>query len=135
MNETDNLWAQLFQDEPVNEVSLQNLKMGVMTQILASPIDFQAKILMAQRRKWGIALLAVLLATGLSFFGLIWFEGDWLLRLISHAPGWFLQQGKLLSQLIVGFEYLRQQYVWSFLGIASAWVLFDGIRHKMLVEE
>lgn len=135
MNEMDNLWVQLFQDEPLNEASLQNLKTGVMTQILAHPIDFQAKILMAQRRKWGAVLLAVLLAAGLGVFSLIWFKGEWLLSLIRYAPGWILQQEKLLSQLIIGFEYLWQLYAWPFLGMAIAWVLFDGIRHKMLVRE
>lgn len=135
MNGTDTMWTQLFQEKPINEASLGNLKTGVMTQVLASPIDFQAKILVAQRRKWGVFLLVVLLAAGLGSFGLIWFEGEWLLSLISHAPEWFRQQGRLLSQLILGLEYLWQQYVWPFVGIAFAWVLFDGIRHKMQVKE
>jgi hypothetical protein len=111
------------------------MKKGVMTQVLANPIDFYSKLLMAQRRKWGTVLLAVLLIAGLSAFGLIWFKGEWLLSLIPQAQGWLLEQKKLLIQLFIGLEYLWQLYVWPFLGIAIAWVLFDGIRHKMLVRE
>ncbi|AHF08393.1 hypothetical protein [Desulfitobacterium metallireducens] len=135
MNEMDNLWAQLFQEEPLCEASLQNLKTGVMAQILDHPIDFQAKILMAQRRKWGAVLLAALVVAGLGVFSLLWFQGEWLLSMIGYVPGWLLQQGKLFSQLIIGVEYLWQLYVWPFLGVAIAWVLFDGIRNKMLIRE
>lgn len=135
MNETDNLWNQLFQEEPVNDASLQSMKKGVMTQVLANPIDFYSKLLMAQRRKWGTVLLVVLLIAGLSAFGLIWFKGEWLLSFIPQAREWLFEQEKLLSQLIIGLEFLWQLYVWPFLGIAIAWVLFDGIRHKMLVRD
>lgn len=135
MNETDNLWNQLFQEEPVNDASLQSMKKEVMTQVLANPIDFYSKLLMAQRRKWGTVLLVVLLIAGLSAFGLIWFKGEWLLSFIPQAQGWLFEQEKLLSQLIIGLEYLWQLYVWPFLGISIAWVLFDGIRHKMLVRD
>lgn len=135
MNEMENLWAQLFQEEPICEASLQNVKTGVMTQILDHPIDFQAKILMAQRRKWGAVLLAALMVAGLGVFSLLWFQGEWFLSMIGYVLGWLLQQGKLFSQLIIGVEYLWQLYVWPFLGVAIAWVLFDGIRNKMLIRE
>lgn len=135
MRETDNLWTQLFQDEPIKEISLRNLQTGVMSQILANPIDFQAKILMAQRRKWGLALLIVLFAAGFGLFGLIWFGGDWLFNVMRLALEEFQQKWILLSRLKLGLEFLWQQYVWSVMGFALVWVLFDGMRHKMLVKD
>lgn len=135
MRETDNLWTQLFQDEPIKEISLRNLQTGVMSQILANPIDFQAKILMAQRRKWGLALLIVLFIAGLGLFGLVWFGGDWLFNVMRLALEGFQQKWILFSRIKLGLEFLWQQYVWSVMGFASVWVLFDGIRHKMLVKD
>lgn len=135
MRETDNLWTQLFQDEPIKEISLRNLQTGVMSQILANPIDFQAKILMAQRRKWGLALLIVLFAAGFGLFGLIWFGGDWLFNVMRLALEGFQQKWILLSRIKLGLEFLWQQYVWSVMGFALVWVLFDGMRHKMLVKD
>lgn len=134
MNKTDPILAQIFKEEPIKAASLQSLENGVMAQILAHPIDFQAKLLTAQRRKWGALLLAVMLIAGLGAFSLIWFKGEWLLSLMTFAPGWLFQQVKLLSQLMVGIEYLWQMYVWQFLGIAISWVLFDGIRHKLSIK-
>lgn len=135
MRETDNLWTQLFQDEPIKEISLRNLQTGVMSQILANPIDFQAKILMAQRRKWGLALLVVLFTAGFGLFGLVWFGGDWLFNVMRLALEGFQQKWILLSRIKLGLEFLWQQYVWSVMGFALVWVLFDGMRHKMLVKD
>lgn len=135
MNKTDLLWGQIFEEEPINAASLQSLKNGVMAQIFAHPTDFQTKLLIAQRRKWGAILLAVLMIVGLGVFSLIWFKGEWLLSLVIYAPGRLFEQGKRLSQLMIGIEFLWQIYVWPFLGIAISWVLFDGIRHKMAIKE
>ncbi|WP_425805324.1 hypothetical protein ACHOLT_01585 [Desulfitobacterium sp. Sab5] len=134
MQEMDML-NRLFRDEPINEDSLQQMKMGIMNQILAKPMDFQAKILRTQRRKWGLLLLALFLFAGIGFFSLIWFEGNWLVREYINILSAFMEDVKAFGRLRVGLELLWQQYVWSFLGIAFSWVLFDGIHHKMFIKD
>ena len=134
MQEKD-MWNPLFQDEPMSEDFLQQMKMGIMDQILAKPIDFQAVILRTQRRKLGLLLLALVLITGLSYFSLIWFKGNWFINELNDTYSWFFQYVRVFSHLRIGLELLWQQYVWSFLAIAFSWVLFDGIYHKMSIKD
>lgn len=134
MQEKD-MWSPLFQDEPISEDFLQQMKMGIMDQILAKPIDFQTVILRTQRRKLGLLLLALLMVTGLGYFSLILFKGNWFFNELNDIFSWFWQYVRVFSHLRIGLELLWQQYVWSFLAIAFSWVLLDGIYHKMSIKD
>lgn len=152
MNEMDDILTQLFQDKPVAQESLGTLRKGIMDQILSAPIDFQERILMAQRRKWGYVLLGILSAFSLTFFLITWFAGPWLqkgLNLVSswlmiNVPAlgvfangweWLVEKWVLLTRLKIGLELLWNQYAFSIMGILLVWVLFDGMREKMSLRE
>ncbi len=59
MNGTENLWDQLFQDKPVPEARLANLRLNVMRQIAEQPQDFQGQALLAARKCWGMILVGL----------------------------------------------------------------------------
>ncbi len=152
MNEMDDMLTQLFQDKPIPQESLGKLRMGVMDQILSAPIDFQERISIAQRRKWGYVFLGILSTFSLSFFLLTWFAGPWLQKgliqistwIVTYVPalgvfikGWEWLVGKwvLLTHLRIGLELLWNQYAFSVMGILLVWVLFDGMRDKLILRE
>lgn len=147
MKEMDDLLKSVFQDKPIAQEPLQGMQARIMEQILASPVDFQEKLLVRQRRKWGTIFLSGLFALSLSIFLINWFLGPWLggglklfvLWLAAHIPmlawlqnrwDWFLDTLTILSNLKIGYQFLWQQYGLAVMGILSSWVLFEGIRDK-----
>lgn len=152
MNEMDDMLTQLFQDKPIAQESLGQLRMGVMDQILSAPIDFQERISVAQRRKWGYVFLGILSMFSLSFFLLAWFAGPWLQSglsqlstwIVTYVPAlgvfakgweWLVEKWLLLTHLRIGLELLWNQYAFSIMGILLVWVLFDGMRDKLILRE
>lgn len=152
MNEMDDMLSQLFQDKPIAQESLRSMRKGVMDQILSVPINFQEKLLVAQRRKWGFVLLGVLSILSLSFFLLTWFAGPWLQKglslvspwIMTNVPAlgvfvngweWIVEKWVLLTQLKIGLEFLWHQYAISIMGVMFAWVLFEGMHDKMILRE
>jgi hypothetical protein len=152
MNEMENILTQLFQDKPIAGEALQSIRQGVMSQILASPVDFRQKVLVAQRRKWGIFFLGILSALSLGYFLLISLAGSWLDKVFAYANAWIAKilpaggflasqwewlNGKweTLGNMRIGLELLWQQYSYSIIGILFAWVLFEGLRDKIVLKE
>ncbi|HWQ89054.1 MAG TPA: hypothetical protein VN374_03680 [Desulfitobacteriaceae bacterium] len=87
MSGTENLWDQIFQDKPVSEARLANLRLNVMRQITEHPQDFQGQLLLAARKRWGMILVGLFAFGGLlaPFFVLI--NGYFLAELIKYAAG------------------------------------------------
>lgn len=152
MNEMDDMLTQLFRDKPIDQESLGKLRMGVMDQILAAPMDFQERISIAQRRKWGYVFLGILSTFSLSFFLLTWFAGPWLQKglsqistwIVAYLPvlgvfakgwEWLVEKWVFLTHLRIGLELLWNQYAFSIMGILLVWVLFDGMRDKLILRE
>jgi hypothetical protein len=148
----DDMLTQLFRDKPIDQESLGKLRMGVMDQILAAPLDFQERISIAQRRKWGYVFLGILSTFSLSFFLLTWFAGPWLQKglsqlstwIVTYVPvlgvfangwEWLVEKWILLTHLRIGLELLWNQYAFSIMGILLVWVLFDGMRDKLILRE
>jgi hypothetical protein len=152
MNGMEDMLNQLFRDKPIAQESLWSMRDGIMDQILSNPVNFQEKILIAQRRKWGIILLGVLSFLGTGLFLLTWLAGDWLKNglgqitawILTNVPGlgvfvegwkWFVEKWILLTHLKTGIELLWQQYAYSIMGIILVWVVFEGMRGKMMFKE
>ena len=152
MDEMENILTQLFQDKPIPGDALQGMRQGVMSQILASPMDFREKLLVAQRRKWGMIFLGILSVLSLGYFLLITLAGSWLDKAFSYTSVWIARilpaggflanqwewlNGKweALGSLSIGLELLWQQYSYSIIGILFAWVLFEGLRDKIVLKE
>ena len=152
MNEMDDMLTQLFRDKPIAPDALLTMRKGVMDQILSAPIDFQEKLSIAQRRKWGFVFLGVLSLLSLSIFLVMWLAGPWLQKglslvsswVVTNVPAlvafvsgweWFAEKWVALTHLIIGLEFFWNQYAFSIMGILLVWVLFDGMREKMSLRE
>lgn len=152
MNEMDDMLTQLFRDKPIAQESLLTMRKGVMDQILSAPIDFQEKLSIAQRRKWGFVFLGVLSLLSVSFFLVTWFAGPWLQQglslvsswIVTNVPAlvvfvngweWLVEKWVVLTHLIIGLEFFWNQYAFSIMGILLVWVLFDETREKMSLRE
>jgi hypothetical protein len=152
MNQIDDMLTQLFHDKPIAQESLLKLHNGVMDQILAVPIDFKEKTLLAQRRKWGFILLSILTSFGLGLLLLTWLAGPWFETELTMAVAWIItnipeldkysggfewlsEKWTILSHLMTGVKYIWQQYAISIMGIILVWVMFEGIRAKQFLRE
>lgn len=152
MNEMDDMLSQLFQDKVIAQDSLLTMRKGVMDRILSAPIDFQEKLLIAQRRKWGFVFLGLLSLLSLSVFLITWFAGPWLQKglsliftwIVTNVPAlvvfmkgweWWVEKWVVLTHLKIGLEFFWNQYAFSIMGILLVWVLFDGMRDKMSLRE
>ncbi len=84
MSETENILSQLFQDKPIPEARLENLKLNVMNRILECPMDFQGQLLLATRRRWGIILLGLIMLSGLGITLLVYLKGSLLVEILEN---------------------------------------------------
>ncbi|WP_019849435.1 hypothetical protein [Desulfitobacterium sp. PCE1] len=149
MKEMDDILKSVFHDKPIAQEPLQGMRMRIMDQILAAPVDFREKRLAMQRRKWGIIFLSAFFVLSLSLFLINWFLGSWLggglntlvLWLTANIPilAWFQDRWvwlfdtlTILSNLKLGYQFLWQQYGLAVMGILFSWVLFEGIRDNKL---
>lgn len=139
MEERNDLWTQLFKDQPVPEGMLLNLQTRIMNQVRAEPVDFQQEIVIARRRRWGLLLVGSLLVIGAVFFMLIWWQGnvmeeavkDSIWRIAGLVPDfgfknlWQVIWPKIvmLDQLQLGIAYIWQEYASPFLGLTTLIVL------------
>ncbi|HEY8875342.1 MAG TPA: hypothetical protein VIM32_01540 [Desulfosporosinus sp.] len=143
MKETDKaLWTQLFQDKPIPSNVLDRFQTQLMSQIMAHPVDFKEEIRLAKRRKWGIGLAICLLAAGLAFGVLIWFERNMVLQWLNVL--WVVLSGLsfvsalqqiatrivenmlLFRELQTGLSLLWGVVSWPILGVLSVLVVFRG---------
>lgn len=148
MKEMDEMLKQIFQDKPIAQESLQRMNVGLMHQILANPVDFQEKRLVAQRRKAGFIFLGSVIVLSVGFFLFNWFFGPWLgeglsnlaLWLVANVPilgwfqdrwDWFFDTITILFNIKLGYQVLWGQYGLAIMGILFSWVLFEGIRDKL----
>lgn len=152
MKEMDNMITQLFQDKPIAQESLWSMHEGIMDQVLSNPVNFQEKLLLAQRRKWGYILLGIILSFGMGLFFVAWFAADRIQSglvqlstwIITNIPSfevfvegwrWLAEKWILLSNVKMGIEIFWQQYAYSIMGIILAWVVFESMRGKVLFRE
>ena len=148
MKEIDDMLKEVFADRPIAQEPLQRMSVNIMDQILASPMDFQEKLLARQRKRWGIIFISSLLVLSLTIFLLNWFFGSWLseglsfiaLWLTANIPflawfgdrwDWLFDTLTLLSNIKLGYQFLWGQYGWAVMGILFSWVLFEGIRDRL----
>lgn len=148
MKEIDHMLKSVFADKPIAQEPLERMGANIMEQILASPMDFQGKLLAQQRKRWGIIFISSLLVLSLSIFLLSWFFGSWIseglsfiaLWLTANIPflawfenrlDWLFDTLILLSNVKLGYQFLWGQYGLAVMGILFSWVLFDGIRDRL----
>lgn len=148
MKEMDEMFKQLFQDKPIAQESLSRMNVGIMDQILANPVDFQEKQLVAQRQKAGFIFLGSIIGLSISFFQINWFFGSWLgeglsnivVWLAANVPvlawfqdrlDWFFDTLTILFNIKLGYQVLWGQYGFAIMGILFSWVLFEGVRDQL----